>query len=87
MGLIECCNHQVLLNYDIMTEKEGEQVAQVFTTFGITKNGIVKFTNPTFNPALYKTDKKIDDEELVELISKPLKTNPKKNKKKATEAK
>lgn len=86
MGLIECVNHRVLLSYDIMTEKEGEFVAQYFTTFGITKNGIVRFTEPTFNPDLYKTDKKIEDEGILELISKPLKAPSKKknNKKKTT---
>lgn len=86
MGLIECVNHKVLLSYDIMTEKEGEFIAQYFTTFGITKNGLVRFTEPTFNSALYKTDKKIEDEAILELISKPLKAPSKKknNKKKTT---
>lgn len=81
MGLIECVNHKVLLSYDIMTEKEGEFIAQYFTTFGITKNGIVKYTSPSFNPKLYATDKKIEDEELLKLLSEPLKISKKKNKK------
>lgn len=84
MGLIECVSHQVLLSYDIMTEKEGEHIAQFFTTFGITKNGIVKFTNPSFTPDLYKTDKQIKDQEINDLISKPIKVNKKKNNKKKT---
>lgn len=78
MGLIECVNHQVMLSYDIMTEKEGEYVAQYFTTFAITKNGIVKFTSPTFDPELYKTEKEIKDEEITTLISQPLKAAAKK---------
>lgn len=81
MGLIECVNHQVLLSYDVMTEKEGEYVAQFFTTFGVTKNGIVKFTSPSFNPVMYKTDKKIEDEGLTSLLAQPIKTNPKKKNK------
>lgn len=84
-GLGECVNHQVVLDYDIMTEKEGEFVAQYFTTFGITKNGIVKYTSPSFNPNLYKTDKKIEDEGLTTLLAQPLKVNPKKKNKKKTE--
>lgn len=84
-GLIECSNHNVILPYDIVTEKEGEYIAQFFTTFGITKNGIVKFTSPSFNPELYKTEKTIEDEEITTLIAQPLKSsNKKKNKKKAT---
>lgn len=87
MGLIECVNHKVMLSYDIMTEKEGEYVAQCFTTFAITKNGIVKFTSPTFNPDVYNTEKDINDEEITTLISQPLKTaaKKKKSKKSATE--
>lgn len=84
MGLIECVNHQVMLSYDIMAEKEGEYVAQYFTTFAITKNGIVKFTSPTFDAELYKTDKEIKDEEISTLLSQPLKAAAKKKKNKKT---
>lgn len=77
MGLIECVNHQVMLSYDVMTEKEGEYIAQYFTTFAITKNGIVKFTAPTFDATLYKSDKKAD-ETITELIAQPLKVSKKK---------
>lgn len=80
MGLIECVNHQVMLSYDVMTEKEGEFVAQYFTTFAITKNGIVKFTSPKFDQELYKTDKEIKDDEINTLISQPLKAAAKKKK-------
>lgn len=86
VGLIECVNHQVILAYDIMTEKPGEFVAQFFTTFAITKNGILQFTTPAFNSDLYKTDKSIKDQEINDLIAQPLKTNAKKNKKKAAAA-
>lgn len=80
MGLIECVNHQVVLAYDIMAEKEGEYVAQVFTTFAVTANGIVKFTHPTFDADRYQTDKAIGDEEIKSLIAQPLKTSAKKKK-------
>lgn len=81
VGLIECVNHNVILAYDVMTEKPGEFVAQYFTTFAITKNGVLQFTNPTFNQELYKSDKEIKDEEIVALLEQPLKTNAKKKKK------
>ncbi|CAH2354501.1 putative curved DNA-binding protein [[Candida] railenensis] len=81
MGLIECCNHQVMLDYKVMTEKEGEFIAQYFTTFAITKNGIVKFTSPSFDVDLYKTDKVLD-EDTSKLLEQPLKVQKKKKAKK-----
>lgn len=79
MGLIECCNHQVMLDYKVMTEKEGEFIAQFYTTFAITKNGIVKFTSPSFNNSLYTSDKQVD-EEISKLLETSLKVQKKKKK-------
>lgn len=59
-GLAEPSNHRVVLKYDIMTEKEGEYIAQVFTTVGVTKEGVVRFTHPGFDSARYKSDKTVD---------------------------
>lgn len=51
----------------------------------ITKNGITKLGAP---PALdltkFKTDKKIDDEEILKLLEQPLSKNKGKKKKKPT---
>lgn len=86
-GLIESVNHLIVLPYDIVTEKDGEYVAQFFTTFAITKNGIVKFTSPSFDAELYKTEKTLGDEAITQLISEPLKKSAKKKKsKKAAES-
>ncbi|ODV82281.1 curved DNA-binding protein [Suhomyces tanzawaensis NRRL Y-17324] len=82
-GLHEPVNHKVMLAYDIFTEKEGEYIAQYFTTFGITKNGIVKYTSPVFEEGLYNTDKKIQDEEILKLLEEPLKVEKKKKAKAA----
>lgn len=73
-GLVEPSSHKVILPYDVVTEKEGEFVAQYFTTVAITKNGIVKYTNPSFNKDLYKTDKQVEDEGVLKVLSQPLKT-------------
>ncbi|KAK6198061.1 curved DNA-binding protein [Scheffersomyces amazonensis] len=77
-GLAEPTNHKVLLAYDIVGEKEGEFVAQFFTTVAITKNGIVKYTSPTFDPELYKSDKQINDEDIKTVLSEPLRVAKKK---------
>ncbi len=86
MGLQECQAHGLINAYDIVYEKEGEVIAQFYTTVAITKNGIVKFTSPSINFDQIKSDKKIEDKEILELLSKPLKTNKKKNKKTAAPA-
>lgn len=71
-GLAEPTNHKILLPYDIVVEREGEYVAQFFTTLAITKNGIVRYTTPSFNPDLYKTEKEIKDEEVLQVLAEPI---------------
>lgn len=72
VGLIECSSHNVVLPYDIMEDKKDQFVAQFFTTVAITPSGTVKFTSPSFNEALYKTEKKVTDEEIAALLASPL---------------
>lgn len=86
VGLIECANHNVALAYDIMEEKPTEFVAEYYTTVAITKNGLVKFTSPSFDGELYKTDKKVEDEEVAKAIAEPLAQPKKKSKKKTNTA-
>ncbi|CCH41939.1 hypothetical protein BN7_1478 [Wickerhamomyces ciferrii] len=80
-GLSENCNHQTMIAYDLYQEKEGEVIAQVYVTVALTKNGLVKFSSSSFDESIVKSDKVLNDE-LKELLSKPLKVN----KKKATKA-
>lgn len=86
VGLIECSNHEIVLPYDIMEEKQGEYIAQFFTTFAVTKNGIVKYTSPSFDSDFYKSDKSVQDEEVAKLIATPLPEPKKKSKKKPAKA-
>ncbi|RLV92776.1 Curved DNA-binding protein [Spathaspora sp. JA1] len=76
-GLAEPTNHNLLLPYEIVTEREGEFIAQFFTTFAITKNGIVRYTTPSFNAGAYKTDKEIKDEDVLQALAQPLKIKKK----------
>lgn len=80
LGLIEGVNHKVLLAYDVQTEKQGEYVAQYFTTFAITKKGILLFTTPSFNQDYYHTEKVLS-EELAQLLTEPIREPSKKDKK------
>ncbi|KAK6460946.1 curved DNA-binding protein [Scheffersomyces coipomensis] len=77
-GLAEPTNHKVLLAYEVVSEKEGEFIAQFFTTVAITKNGIVKYTSPSFDADLYKTEKEITDEEVKATLAQPLRAPKKK---------
>ncbi|CAO3685473.1 unnamed protein product [Umbelopsis vinacea] len=81
MGIIECAKHQTVLPYDILYERDGI-VVQFLATLLLTKNGNVKVTSPPYDPALVKSDKELKDEELLKLLSTPLKPTAKKNKKK-----
>lgn len=80
-GLLEPANHGVVLSYDIFLEKEGEFIAQFFTTVAVTKKGLVKFTSPEFDSELYKSDKKVTDEAVLATLESPLK--PEEEKKEA----
>ena len=51
-------------------------------TTAITKNGLTKLTAPTVDLSKYQTDKKIEDEEILKILERPLSksTGSKKNK-------
>ncbi|BFZ60467.1 hypothetical protein YB2330_001503 [Saitoella coloradoensis] len=86
MGVIECQKHGLLTPYEVLYEKDGEYVAQFFTTIAINKNGTTKLAGPAaVDVAKLKTEKKLEDEELLKIIAAPLKASKKKNKKKAEE--
>ncbi|CAH1763497.1 4703_t:CDS:2 [Entrophospora sp. SA101] len=82
MGILECSSHSLVSPYEVYQEKEGEFVAQFFNTVLLTKNGSIKITNTLFNPEAIKSDKKIEDEEILKLLATNLKPSKKKIKKK-----
>jgi curved DNA binding protein len=91
LGILECVRNGMLRQYEVVGDKEGAPVARLLTTILITKNGITKLSSP---PALdvtkYKTDKKIEDEEILKILEQPLaknKGNKSKNKNKKKTAK
>lgn len=88
IGLREAVTHNLVTPYEVVYEKSGEVVVQFFATIGLTRNGTVKFSGPaTPNFDVIKSDKKVQDEEIANLLSKPLKPSKKRNKKKTeTEA-
>ncbi|KAK3997277.1 peptidase M24, structural domain-containing protein [Cladorrhinum sp. PSN332] len=87
-GVIECVRGNVFRQYEVTGEKDEAPVARLLTTIAITKNGVTKLGAP---PALdltkIKSDKKIEDEEILKVLEQPLARNTGKNKKKKKAAK
>ncbi|KAK5956888.1 hypothetical protein OHC33_002377 [Knufia fluminis] len=73
VGVIECVRNGVLREYKPAADSDGAAVSRTFTTVAITKNGLTKLAAP---PALdlekVKSDKKIEDEEILKILERPL---------------
>ncbi|KAH6643948.1 hypothetical protein C7974DRAFT_300404, partial [Boeremia exigua] len=89
VGVVECVRGGVLRQYEVVVDKDSKPVARLFSTIAVTKNGIQRLAQP---PALdlekVKSDKKIEDEEILKILEQPVgKASVKKNKKKKKPAK
>ncbi|KAJ5558420.1 hypothetical protein N7535_008631 [Penicillium sp. DV-2018c] len=85
VGVVECVRGGVLRQYEPAGEADGSPVSRLLTTVAITKNGLTKLAAP--KPAdleKIKSDKKIEDEEILKILEQPLSrsTGNKKNKNK-----
>lgn len=92
VGVVECVRGGVLRQYDPAGEADGSPVSRFLTTIVITKNGITKLAAPSaVDLTKVKSDKKIEDEEILKLLEQPLNKSTgskgKKNKKKKKAAK
>lgn len=88
MGLKEPQDHNLITPYEVLYDKEGQIVVQYFTTIALTSKGNVKFAGaPAPDFTKVKSDKKIQNQDILDLLATPLKTNnKKKNKKNKKEA-
>ncbi|KAJ2013602.1 hypothetical protein GGI06_003776 [Coemansia sp. S85] len=69
MGLIECTKMGVVQAFDIQEEKPSESVAQVTFTALVTPNGVERITQGVaFDSKVIKTEKKIEDAEIRQLL-------------------
>ncbi|KIX03777.1 DNA-binding protein, 42 kDa [Rhinocladiella mackenziei CBS 650.93] len=73
VGVVECIRSGVLREYKPAAEADGSPVSRLFTTIAITKNGITRLAAP---PALdlesITSDKKIEDEEILKILERPI---------------
>ncbi|KAL4968286.1 curved DNA-binding protein (42 kDa protein) [Aspergillus stella-maris] len=89
VGVVECVRGGVLRQYEPAGETDGSAVSRLLTTIAITKNGVTKLTAPaTPDFEKVKSDKKIEDEEILKILELPLaKSTGSKNKNKKKKAK
>ncbi|KAJ9254549.1 hypothetical protein DTO212C5_9230 [Paecilomyces variotii] len=92
VGVVECVRGGVVRQYEPAGDSDNAPVARLLTTIAITKNGITKLAAPP-EPDLskIKSDKKIEDEEILKILERPISKSTgakgKKNKKKKKPAK
>ncbi|EED12860.1 curved DNA-binding protein (42 kDa protein) [Talaromyces stipitatus ATCC 10500] len=92
VGIVECVRGGVVRQYEPAGDSDNAPVSRLLTTVAITKNGLTRLAAPPA-PDLtkFKTDKKIEDEEILKILEQPLAKSTgskgKKNKKKKKPAK
>ena len=70
LGMVECLNHELLHEYPVLWEKPGELVAHFKSTVLLMPNG--SHVLSTFPLPEVQTDKKVEDEDIVKLMSEPI---------------
>lgn len=70
LGISECCRHDLLQPYPVLTEKHGEFVAQIRFTVLLLPGGTKKLTGlPLAQDTIIKSEFQIKDEELNKLLA------------------
>jgi len=82
LGVNECIKHELLHPYPVLTEKAGEFVAHFKYTVLILKGTTLAITGVPLDVAHYKSDKKLDDEAIVKLLTQSMDKESQKKKKK-----
>merc|ERR1712126_397210 len=80
MGVVECVTHKLIEPFQVLFDKEGAHVAQYKFTVLLMPNGPHKITGLPFDEALYKSEKSLEDGEILKLLKTT--ANPKAAKKK-----
>jgi len=86
LGINECRNHDLVQPYPVLSVKKGQSVAQFKFTCLLLPTGTLKITGLPFDMSKLQTDKKVEDKELLEVLSRALKKKRKKKKKKKKKA-
>mmetsp|Transcript_13827 Transcript_13827/g.11789 ORF Transcript_13827/g.11789 Transcript_13827/m.11789 type:complete len:383 (+) Transcript_13827:60-1208(+) len=92
MGIKESMNHDLFYPYPVLADKKGEVVAHFKYTVAILKNSTQVLAGLPLDASIHKTDKKITDQAILDLLAtsmekKDLKKKEKKAKKEGDEKK
>jgi len=82
MGVVECEKHNLMKPFPVLFEREGEIVVQLKCTVLIMPTALMKITGLTLDEDNFKSEHKIEDPKLLQLIQTSLKQGKKKTKKK-----
>lgn len=86
IGMLECVKHGVLQPYDMLLEKEGNFVVQCKMQVILTASGTMRVTDAPLPVSLVKSDHKVKDKALFQLINSSLSGKKKKATKEAAPA-
>ena len=88
MGLVECVNHYLLDEYPVISTVDGKPVVHYKFTVLLVPNGTDRITGNVIDKAAYPSEKKCEDEKILEVMKfAAMKKKSKKAKKaKKTEA-
>jgi len=85
MGVVECVHHRLIEPFQVLFDKEGAHVAQFKFTVLLMPNGPHKITGLPFDESLVKSDKSVQDVEIVKLLKTSANPKAARKKKKAAE--
>jgi len=85
MGVVECVTHRLIEPFQVLFDKEGSYVAQYKFTVLLMPNVPHKITGLPFDESLVKSDKSVQDEEIVKLLKTSANPKAARKKKKAAE--
>jgi len=84
LGVNECANHELIIPYPVLYEKDGEYVAQFKFTVLLMPNGPLRITHGSWDPEFLQSEYSIKDEDLKKILTSQIsKKSQKKKKKKA----
>lgn len=81
MGVVECVKHNLLHQYPVLSEKQGDFVAHFKYTVLLLPSGTAKVTGVAFDPQAFTTDKIVSDD-IKAILALSAKTKKKRKKKK-----
>lgn len=85
MGVHECVTHKLIEPFQVLFDKDGAHVAQYKFTVLLMPNGPHKITGLPFDEALVKSEKSLEDVEILKLLKTSANPKAAKKKKKAAE--